>query len=80
MAEQVDTSKLTSIDDVDNALIGRHESYVRKAKLYDQIKQSKNDSNAAYREQLKEIKEQMDEEMGAIGTLMEYRKIVEAKN
>lgn len=79
MSEKIDTSKFSSVEDVDNALIDRNNNYVRKAKLYDQIKQSKNDSNSGYREQLKEIKEQMDEEMAAIDVLKDHKKLIEAK-
>lgn len=74
----IDTSSLTSVELVQQAIVEQNENYVRKAKLHDQIKQSKNDTNASYREQLKEIKEDMDEQMAQISALNDHLKLVSA--
>ncbi len=74
--EVVDTTKLTSIELVDAALCTFKDDYVRKAKHHDTIKEAKNDIAASYREQLKEIKEELDGLMANIRSLEDHRKLI----
>src|SRR4051812_35128460 len=76
--EEVDTSKLTSMDLVDGALCQHRELFASKYKFMEQIRQAKNDSAASYREQLKQIKEELDGQMANIKALESHQKLINA--
>lgn len=78
LVEVVDTSKLTSMELVDGALCDYKDKYVAKSKFFDIQKEAKNDIAASYREQLKEIKEELDGLMSNIKALEDHRKLVNA--
>ncbi len=76
--EIVDTTSLTSLELVDSALCVYKDNYVTKAKLFDQVREAKNDLAASYREQLKVIKEELDGLMANIRSLEDHRKLINA--
>lgn len=76
--ELVDTSKLTSMELVDGAICQYKDLFFKKENFYNQIKDAKNQSNLSFREQLKEIKEELDTLRTNVQSLEDHKKLVNA--
>ncbi len=74
--EHPDYEKISTVDECD-ALIQEHKDIlVRKDKTEMQIKHSKKESNAAHNEQLKELLEEREHEIGVIDALVDRKKVL----
>ncbi len=69
-----DYESLSTTDEIDELLSQHKEALVRKDKLEWQIKETKKETNADLNEQLKQLKEEREHEMGVIDALGEARK------
>lgn len=76
--EKVDTSKFTSLELVEAALCEHKNVYVAKTQFFDKINQSKKDIAGSYRDQLKDIKDEMNEMMANITALEAHRTLINA--
>jgi hypothetical protein len=78
--EHPDYEKFTSIDQVETEIVIRKENLVRKDLLERRIKDEKKSYNQAINEQLKEVKEEREHEMGVIGALEDRKKVLHVQS
>jgi len=73
--EEINVDKIKTIEDCDLEIIKREASIARKLKLKSQIEGDKRENAAAFRDQIKAIKEDLETELGIRDELM-TRKLV----
>lgn len=73
--EEINVDKIKTIEDCDSEIIKREASIARKLKLKSQIEGDKRENAAAFRDQIKAIKEDLETELGIRDELM-TRKLV----
>ena len=74
--EHPDYDKITTIDECEKLIVQHKDILVRKDKTEFQIKESKREANAAHNEQLKELLEEREHEIGVIDALIDRRKVL----
>jgi hypothetical protein len=65
---------LTTVEEIEELLVEHKEKLVGKDKLEYQIKETKRETNADLNEQLKELKQEREHEMGVIDALYDRKK------
>jgi hypothetical protein len=76
--EAPDYESLTTIEECDEHLVKHKDYLVGKDITESQIKNDKKDYNGAINEQLKELKEEREHEMGVIGALNDRKRALNA--
>ena len=76
--EVPDYDSLKTIEDVEEEIQKRKDNLVRQDLMEWRMKQDKKDAVSSYNEQLKEIKEERDHEMGVLGALEDRKKVINA--
>lgn len=76
--EQFDTDGFTTSSAIELAIIDHKDTLHRKVKIKEQAKEAKKEAAAAYREQIKELDEEIDFELGAIDSLIDRLKTLPA--
>jgi hypothetical protein len=66
MSDHPDYSKIKTVEDAEKLIEEHKGTLYRKTKIQGQIKGDKKESNKAYNEQLKELSEEIDFEVGVI--------------
>lgn len=66
--------KLVTIDEVEQSIIAHKDALHRKVKLLSQIEAEKKEAAAAFREQIKEVKEEIQGEMDVLDELMQRKR------
>jgi hypothetical protein len=74
--EHPDYDKLDTLDGCDKLIQEHKDILVRKDKTEFQIKASKKDAVAAHNEQLKELNEERQHEIGVIDALMDRKRVL----
>jgi hypothetical protein len=67
--ELFDTQALKTAEDVEQAQHRTREEICRKVQQWEQLNQARGDQNASFREQLGEMKEEIDYRMGVLDCL-----------
>lgn len=80
LAETPDYETYLTVDEVDKQIEFHKDLLVRKDKTEFQIKQSKKEANAAHSEQLKELLEEREHELGVIDALGDRKKVLLTKS
>jgi hypothetical protein len=73
-----DYDALKTVDDVEEEIQRHKDILVRQDIMEWRMKQDKKDAVSSYNEQLKEIKEERDHEMGVLGALEDRKKVLNA--
>lgn len=76
--QKVDTAQFTSLELVEAALCEHKNIYVAKTQFFDKMNQAKKDIAASYRDQLKDIKDEMNDMMSNITALEAHRILINA--
>jgi DNA repair ATPase RecN len=76
--ETLDIDSLNDVDSIQKAIDHHKTRLYEKTKYYNQINQAKRDMATSYRENLKEIKEEVDYELNQLDSLVDKLKIMNA--
>ncbi len=79
LKEPIDTEKFTTTKDAENALESHKDTLCRKVKQQLQVKDAKKEAMGAYNEQLKELNEEIDHEIGVLDSLTDRVRVLSKK-
>jgi hypothetical protein len=74
--EKLDYEKFKSVEDVETEISKHKDTVIRKVRQQINIKDEKKEANAAYNEQLKEVEEEIDNEIKTLDALNDRKRVL----
>lgn len=74
--EKLDYEKFKSVEDVETEIAKHKDTVIRKVRQQINIKDEKKEANAAYNEQLKEVEEEIDNEIKTLDALNDRKRVL----